>query len=421
MADPVPARRALLPLGTLGRAELLLLTTTLMALNALAIDIMLPALGVIARDLNVQSANDQQLVVVAYLMGFGVPQLFWGPLSERFGRRPTVVVALLGFSLAGAVAGAWSSFEALLALRFVQGVFAAGARVVAVAIVRDQYSGSEMARMMAFIMSIFVVVPITAPMLGQAVLAFASWRAIFTVLAVLGGAAALHTLLRLPETHPAKQPGSDLAQGSLRLGTILAGYRRVLMTRSSRGYILAGAFIYGTFYSFLSSSEQLFREVFHQEDTFVFWFAGLASGMSLANMMNARLVRRVGMRRLSHGALVGLIVLASTLLGLTLAGFTSLAVFYPIFFLIIGHFGVLGSNFNALAMEPLRDIAGLGSATFGFATVTLSSFLAGFVGRAYDGSTVPLLTGYVVLGLCALAVVTWTERGRLFGPDPLHP
>jgi len=295
----IPPLEAEAPAQKAPVAELVVMVASMMALNALAIDVMLPALGAIARDFAVAEPNDQQLVVVAYILGFGVPQLAWGPLSDRFGRRPVLFASLIGYTLTG-LATVWAgSFAALLALRFGQGVFAAGCRVISVAVVRDLYAGRGMARIMSLVMTVFMVVPITAPALGQAVLLFAPWEAIFAVLAAAGFAMLAWTFLRLPETR------APADRGPLARREIAAAYALVVKTRTTFGYMLASGVIFGALFAFISTSEQIFREVFHQGENFVFWFGGIAMALSGANLLNARLVRRHGMRRLSHGALVG--------------------------------------------------------------------------------------------------------------------
>ncbi|MEM9188101.1 MAG: multidrug effflux MFS transporter [Myxococcota bacterium] len=391
--------------------ELVVMVASLMALNALAIDVMLPALGGIAEDFAVTHANDQQLVVIAYILGFGFPQLAWGPLSDRFGRRPMVFVALLGYSIAGCVAAFMPSFELLLGVRFVQGVFAAGCRVVAVAVVRDRFVGSAMAKVMSLVMTVFMVVPITAPMLGQGLLLVASWEAIFYVLAAVGTAVLLWTGLRLRESLPVAQ------RRPLKLRAIAKTYREVLKTRVTLGYMLASGILFAALFSFLSASEQIFREVFDEGERFVFWFAGIAIVLSATNFANSRLVRRYGMRRLSHGALIGFTVLSAVLLLAIDALGEHLWLFFPLFSAIFALFGLIGANFNSLAMEPLGKVAGTASAAYGFATTTVSGSIGGLIGRAYDGTTRPLLLGYVALGVVCLLIVLITERGRLFQAD----
>ena len=268
-----------------------------------------------------------------------------------------------------------------------------------------------MARIMSLVMTVFMVIPITAPALGQVVLLVAPWEAIFAVLASAGFAMLLWTSFRLKETRP---PG---AQTPLRLREIAAAYALVIKTRTTFGYMLASGVIFAALFAFISTSEQIFREVFHEEETFVLWFGGISLALSAANLLNARLVRRYGMRRLSHGALVGFTALALVLLVSMSAFGERVSIFFPLFASLFALFGLIGANFNALALEPLGRIAGTASAAHGFATTTVSGLIGGLIGRAYDGTTRPLLIGFVVLGFACLVIVAVTERGRLFSEN----
>ena len=412
VAAPVAAPLAVPAIATgLRTPELVAMVAALMSLNALAIDVMLPAMGAVAADLGVSDANDQQLIVVAYVLGFGFPQLLFGPLADRFGRRPVLAVALVGYTLAGFACMAAPTFEVLLALRFGHGIFAAGCRVVSVTLVRDLFVGRGMARVMSLVMTVFMVVPIVAPALGQGILLVAPWQWCFGVLGVAGLGVMLWTGLRLPETLRPED------RGTLSLGATLRAYGRVVSTRTTFGYMLASGCIFGALFSFLAASEQIFREVFDKADTFALWFAGIAMILAVANFTNSKLVTRFGMRRLGHIALCGFTGLAALLMALSAVYGDHLALFFPLFALCFAFFGLIGANFNALAMEPLGRVAGTASAAYGFATTTVSALLGGMIARAYDGTTRPLMFGFVCLGLSSLLVVAVTERGRLFRDD----
>ena len=386
---------------------MVVMTAGLLALNALAIDIMLPALGLIARDLSLNDPNDQQLVVVAYVLGFGAPQMLFGPISDRFGRRPVVFFCLTGYAIAGAACAAAPSFAMLLAMRFTQGVFASGCRVVAIAVVRDLYAGRVMARTMSLVMTVFMVVPILAPAIGQLILSMAPWRWTFGVLVIFSAAMLVWTIGRMPESLPEEERSELSLRGAAR------SYMGVLRERQTLGYMLASGFAFGSLFTFISSAEQIFREVFQQGERFALWFACVAGTLTVANFTNSRLVERFGMRRLSHGALVGFVTFSIVLLLLMRAGF-GFAVFLPMFAIIFGFFGLIGANFNALAMDPLGRIAGTGAAAYGFMTTSVSGVLGGLAARYYDGTTTPLLIAFTALGCSSLAVVMITERGRLF-------
>jgi len=392
---------------------MIIMVAALMALNALAIDIMLPALGEIASAIGLtgsspEDANRQQLIIFAYILGFGAPQLFWGPISDRFGRRVPLFVGLIGYSATAVLCITLRDFHALLAARFLQGVFASGARLVAVSVVRDLYAGRRMAGFMSLVMTIFMIIPMIAPAIGQVILFVAPWQWIFVVLALFGLFLLVWTWMRLPETLP------EDARKPLNLASAFGSYLEVGRSRVTFGYMCASGIIFGALFSFIGSSEQVFRDVFGQEETFAFWFAGIAAALAGANFFNSRFVERVGMRRLSHGAMVFFILMSSALALRTWLFGESLYWFFPMFTLTFACFGMMGANFSALAMEPLGKIAGTASAAYGFATTTVSSLLGMAIGSYYNGTTLPLILGFVALGVGSLIVVLITEKGKLF-------
>jgi DHA1 family bicyclomycin/chloramphenicol resistance-like MFS transporter len=396
-----------------GRSEMVVMVAGLMALNALAIDIMLPALNQIAHDVGltaegVESDNRQQLIIFAYILGFGAPQLLWGPITDRFGRRGPLFVSLTGYILMAGLCVTLREFHALLAARFIQGVFSSGARLVAVSVVRDLFAGRQMARFMSLVMTIFMIIPIVAPGVGQIILLVAPWEWIFGALVVFGILMLGWTWLRLPETLPADQ------RRPLNLGNALGAYAQVVRTPITFGYMCASGIVFGALFSFIASSEQVFREVFGRGEDFVLWFSGIAGMLAVANFTNSRLVEKIGMRRISHAALLLFTGLSALSALITFSFGESLLWFYPLFILTFACFGLLGSNFSALAMEPLGSIAGTASAAYGFATTTVSSLIGMLIGSQYNGSTIPLMIGFVCLGVSSLVIILITEKGKLF-------
>ncbi|MCA8901250.1 MAG: multidrug effflux MFS transporter [Hyphomonas sp.] len=385
----------------------------LMAMNALAIDIMLPALNQISHDVGltaegVERDNRQQLIIFAYVLGFGAPQILWGPVTDRFGRRAPLFISLTGYIATAILCITIRDFHALLAARFVQGVFSSGVRLVATSTVRDLFAGRQMARFMSLVMTIFMVIPIVAPAVGQAVLFFGPWEWIFGALVIFGVVMMGWTWARLPETLPVED------RRPLNLTNALKSYGEVIRTPVTFGYMCASGVVFGALFSFIASSEQVFREVFRRGDDFALWFAGVAVMMACANFANARLVEKLGMRRISHTALIAFTLLSGSSALLTALFGENLVRFYPMFILTFACFGMMGSNFSALAMEPLGKIAGTASAAYGFATTTVASLIGMVIGANYDGTTIPLMLGFVCLGLASLAIILITEKGRLF-------
>lgn len=394
--------------STMSFPELVGLVAATFALNSLAIDMMLPALGIIGRELAAPAANDRQLVVTVYVIGNGAAQLFFGPLVDRYGRRRVILASLLGYALGSLLSITAGSFSLLLAARAFQGVSTAATRVALIAIVRDLTEGRRMAQVMSLAVTIFMAAPILAPSFGQLVLFAAPWRSIFIVLLVYGLILATWIFWRLPET---------LAAGkatSLAPRRIAASYIEFLSNRISLGYTLIAALAMGALFGYISTSEQIFVETFKLGAKFPIAFAGVAGALAAANLTNARLVQRYGMRRLCHAALVAFTVFNIMHLAIVeIAGDT-----LPIFLLFTGLsffcMGFIGSNSSALAMQPMGHIAGAAAAANGFAGTTLAGFLGLIVGRFYDGTTTPVVVGLAVLGLASLVCALIAERGKLF-------
>ena len=389
--------------------ELVALLVAMTSVVALAIDMMLPALDDIAGDLGVMHANDQQFVITSYLSGFGAAQLFYGPLSDRFGRKPVILVSLGFFILASLVCTVSPSYSLLLVARFFQGAAAAACRVIGVAIARDLTSGRRMAEVMSMVMTAFMAVPVLAPTLGQIILTFAPWRWIFGFLIVFGIALIGWLHLRLPETLHADY------RVPLRLKSTLAAFRETTRHRLMVGYTLAAMPFFGGLYGFLGTSQQVFVSHFGLSDAhFPLAFAAIAGGIGLTSYANSRLVMRVGQRRLSHGALVAFTAISTIHAIILLAGVDNLYLFLALLAAAMAFMGLIAANFSALAMEPVGHIAGTASAAYGFVTGVVGAAIGGFIGQMYNGTPVPLIMAQAIMAGIALIVVWFTERGTLF-------
>jgi len=388
--------------------EFVAMMASFLALNALAIDTMLPALEQVGNFYKIENPNDQQLIIFAFILGFGFPQLFFGPLSDRYGRKGLLQICLIGFSVTGLACMFAGTFFMLLALRFLQGVFAAGVRVIAGAIIRDVTAGRVMARIMSLVFTVFMIVPIIAPAIGTFIMNFLSWSWTFGILGIAGALVFIWSQFRLPATLPPenRQP--------LNLEHIVKSYMTVLSNRISLGYMIASGLAFGALFAFIGASEQVMDEVYHQGDKFWIWFAVIASGIGVANLTNAKIVERVGMRRISHSVLI--LFIGFSVLNLTTQYIYGPVfwMFLPLFTLTFACFGMMGANFSSLALEPLGEIAGTASAAYGFATSTLSALIGLAIAKQFNGSVLPLLMGFVGLGIASFAVVFWTERGMLF-------
>ena len=406
-SDGPPAPRA-----GMGFLEFVLLIAALMALGALGIDAMLPNVPAIGESLGVSDENRRQLIITVYLLGFGGAQLIYGPLADRFGRKPVLLIGLglyAGFSLIAAFA---RSFELLLVARVLQGIGAAGTRAIPVSVVRDRYAGREMARVMSLTSMVFMGAPILAPSLGQLVLMLSSWPWIFGVLGLSGVAVFVWALARLPETlHPEDRL-------PIQAGRILGSFRAAAGDRMAMGYTLAQTMLFGGVLGFINSAQQVFADAFHAAAIFPFIFAIAASFIALASLLNARFVRVLGMRWISHGALLGFIAVAAIHLAVAMSGHESLVVFAALQAATMFTFGLTSGNFGAMAMEPMGHIAGVASAFQGFISMVGATLIGFAIGQQFSGSVVPVEAGYLLCGLGSLAMVLVAERGRLFGHQP---
>ncbi len=395
----------------IGFVEFVALVASLMALTALGIDAMLPALPAIATALNVGVANDRQLVIGVFLLGFGLAQLVHGPLADRYGRRPVLVASLSAYVIANLIAAFSASFMLLLVARFAAGMAIAASRVVTVALVRDCYSGRAMARVMSLAFMVFMAAPVLAPSVGELILLFGSWRLIFVMIAAISAVILIWFVIRMPETQRIadRQP--------LSIERLWDGWRQALTDRFSIGYTLAATALMGGLYGFINSVQQIVGALTGDNRLLVPVFIGVASMMALANLLNSRIVMRLGTRRISHSALVGLVLLSTVHLVIARLGAETIYSFAILQALAMACFGLATANFSSMAMENMGHIAGTASSVQGFISVTGGALAGAAIGQSFDGTTVPLYIGFLVAGLVALAIVAIVERGRLFRPS----
>jgi DHA1 family bicyclomycin/chloramphenicol resistance-like MFS transporter len=410
MKDSNPAHSGT---GKIGFNEFLLLVAAMMACQALAIDAMLPALTTIAQSLGLANPSRAQLVVFAYVAGLACGQLVWGLLSDRFGRRRILLIGLGVYALAAAGCGLTRSFTALLVLRFVHGA-AAASLVVARSMVRDLYSGNQMARIMSLTFMVFLISPVVAPSLGQALLSFAPWRGLFVMVGGFAGLIWIWMLLRLPETlHPEYRLRLDPAH--IRHALFL-----VLGDRAALGYTLATACIIGALLAYVGTVQQTFAQIFLRPALMPTAFAMSAAMMAVASYFNSRRVARHGMRNISHFGLLALLAVAATHVLVSALGLDRLPVFILLQSLELACVGLTVANFGTLAMESMGSVAGLAASLQGFISSLGAALLGAWVGQLFNGSTLPLALGTTVCALGALVFVLWAERGRLFHGRPTH-
>jgi DHA1 family bicyclomycin/chloramphenicol resistance-like MFS transporter len=394
----------------MGFPEFVIVIASIMALNPLAMDMMLPALPNIASAFHITEANRPQEVLSTFLIGFGIGQLVTGPLSDRFGRRAVLIDGMAIYCLASVLAIAANSFETLLLARALQGLGTSATRVIATSIVRDCYAGRRMASVMSLAMMVFIAVPVIAPSFGQVLLLLTPWRGIFIVLMLYGMLALIWSAIRMPETLPLSE------RKSLAIRDVLGAYRQTVTNRQTLGYALAAGGVLGSLFAFVFSSQQIFTEIYHLGRLFPVAFAAIAIGTALAGFLNSRLVGRLGMRVISHSALVGFVAVGGIMLVGAKAQVLPLPLFMALSALMMFAFGMMFANFTAMAMEPQGHIAGTASSLYGSITTLVGISVGTVIGQDYDGTLLPFATGFFLCALAALVVVLVTEKGRLFQP-----
>jgi DHA1 family bicyclomycin/chloramphenicol resistance-like MFS transporter len=396
--------RALPPIGFM---EFVVLAAAMLATQAVAIDAMLPAFPIIVRALHVVQENHGQYILTFYMVGMGVGQLFWGLMSDRFGRRPVLLGGLAVYVVAALLCGLTSSFHALLLWRFIHGMAAASV-TVSRSVIRDIYSGRHMARVMSLTFVVFLMVPILAPSIGQVILLVAPWPYIFIFCGVFAAIVWLWALLRLQETlHPEYRL-------TLSRSHIVGAVRLVLGNRTSICYTLALTVMFGSVMAYVGMVQQIFSDVFHRPRLMPSMFALCALSMGICAYLNSRFVERLGMRLISHASLLVFIGVTALHVVVAALGLEQLWTFVLFQAATMASFSLSVSNFGAMAMEPVGSVAGIGASLQGFISTFAGALVGAAVGRQFNGSTVPLAMGSLCCGLLCLVFVMLAEKGRLF-------
>lgn len=392
----------------MGEREFVILMAFTIALLALAIDMMLPALAAISSDLGVSDPNERQLVVGLYLVAAGAGSLFPGVLADRFGRRPVLLGSLGAYIVLSLASAAVTSFEMLLAVRFAMGFITSGLFVLPMAIIRDRFEGDRMASAQSLVGMVFMVVPMLAPTAGQAVYLVAGWRMIFVSMALIALPMALWAWYRLPETLRPEH------RQKIRPGIVAVNMFEAVTRREASGYFVAASLIQGALFGYINSSQQLIAEHFAAGTLFPIIFGGMALMMAGANFTNARIVERFGARRVSQTAVLFYIANGAVMLALVETGLATLWSFVPLMTVAMVLMGFTNANFQAIALQPFGHIAGAASSIQACLRMTLGAVLGTLIGQAYDGTAQPLALALIAAGVGSLALVLYSERGKLF-------
>lgn len=401
----------------LSRGHFTALVSIIMALAALGIDMMLPALDEMREHFGLDPDSSQVAqVITAFLIGLAVAQYFYGPLADRFGRKPVLYGGLLLYGIGAIGAALAPTLELILVSRLVWGIGAAAPRVVSVSIVRDVYSGEEMAKAMSYILAIFIMVPVLAPSIGAGLLALFPWQSVFYFGVVVAVVVAVWARL-LPETlDPANRRPLDRA-------AIFGATREALTNRQTLGYTLARTMTFGAFSSYLASSERIFGDFYGRSEQFPFIFGGIAAVMGLAMVTNGTLVEKIGTKRIAHTYLILYVIGGFLFWGVAAAAGGNPS--FPVLVVGLSMIGFMHAslipNFNTLAMWPMGHIAGTASAVTGTVSVAGGAIIGAVIDQLYTDTVLPLIIAFAVLGACALLIAFWTERGRLFGPPEPEP
>ncbi|HVM37652.1 MAG TPA: multidrug effflux MFS transporter [Sphingomicrobium sp.] len=380
----------------------------LMALNAFAIDAMIPALPAIGQELGVETENDRQLVVVAYMLGFGSTQLIWGPLADRFGRKPVLAAGVALYTAFALLCGIAGSFALLVASRVAMGASAAVTRVLVVAMVRDLFEAEAMARVMSLVFMTFMLVPVLAPSVGQAILLFAPWRAIFIVLGVYGLAMLAWSMVRLPETL------HEEYRRALNWRDIGVAAWEAIREPQSRGYTLALTASFGALVAYIATVQQIVFDVFDYPGAIGWVFGAVAAPMAVASWANSKVVGRFGLRRVGHTGAAAFALVSAIHAGVALAGFATLTTFVLLQGLTMACFAFTSANLGTLAMEHMGPIAGTASSVQGVVGSVGGALIGFMIGRAFDGTAAPFLVGTAACAAAAFVLVLLTEPKRLF-------
>ncbi|WP_368183529.1 multidrug effflux MFS transporter [Aestuariibius sp. HNIBRBA575] len=388
----------------LSQSEFVALTAMLFASIAISIDAMLPALSIIGQEMSPTDPNRAGLVIGVFIFGMGIGTLFAGPLSDALGRKPVILWAFGGYILGALVAGMAQSLELLLLGRLVQGLAVAGPRIAAMAMVRDLYSGDRMASIMSFSMMVFGLVPAIAPSMGQLVMNAFGWRSIFYALALFATIVSVWMFVRQPETHPPE------LRKPLRLSPFKAALKEAFANRVFRYSVAVQTMLYAALFSVISTIQPIYEQSYDMGETFPLWFAAMAILAMPASLINAKIVARLGMRKIVKTALiVQLFLVCAVLIIQTLWGLPVWLFFCWVttIMLLVGFsFG----NLNALAMEPLGHIAGMAASISGAVSTVISAMLSIPVSLSFDGTPRTL-----VIGVFVYVAIAYTLMQRL-GP-----
>ena len=388
--------------------EFVSLMALYVALMAMSIDMILPALSMMGQEFGIKNENETQYVIGVLFLGFTFGQVIYGPIADSFGRKFTIYIGLFVLIIGNILSLFAHDFRMMLIGRLLQGFGAASPRIVSMAIIRDLYKGRDMARVMSFIMTIFIIIPVLAPSVGQALLFVDGWRIMFVVFLLAAVIATFWTYFRLPETLKTE----DIRP--FNISAILYDFRKVFSNKVTLGYAICAGFVFGALIGYLTSSRQIFQEYFGLGKLFPIYFGAAALSIGVSSIVNSMIVRRYGMKLICHHALIAII--AASLLFILISIFQDgqILLWQFMIFILIAFFclGLLFGNLNALAMEPMGHIAGIASAVIGFVSSGISAIIGTLIGQFYNNNLTPMIIGFLFLTSISYLLQRWIEKRK---------
>ena len=380
--------------------EFIALMASLMSIVALAIDAILPAISYIGIDINSVDSNNNQLLITMIFLGLGFGQLLFGPLSDSFGRKPIVYIGFSVFSVGSIVCVLSPSLEWMIFGRILQGIGLSAPRTIAIAVIRDKFKGDYMAKIMSFVTTFFILVPVIAPMMGKFILNHYNWRGIFYVQLIMTLVVSIWFWKRQPET---LKPEYKIKFSK---HVFIDGLKELVKHKITMGFTVISGFISGAFIVYLSASQVIFENQYGLVDEFPYIFAGLAAGIGLSTFLNGSFVMRLGMWRLSFIATIVFCLNSLVYVILFWNAPTNPELLIILIFMAIQFFtiGFLFGNIRAIAMEPIGHIAGIGAAITGFVSTIMAVPIANFIGGYLKDTALPLFIGFVVFGGISLLI-----------------
>ncbi len=387
-----------------GSKEFIALMAVLMSVVSISIDAMLPALGTIGQALHTAHPNQAQYIISSIFIGMAIGQLICGPLSDALGRKKILYGGLILYLAGSVICLTSGNIDMMLAGRFIQGLGVSGPYISCMSIIRDKFSGRPMARVMSLVMMIFIMAPVVAPALGQGIIIFLSWQYIFVLYIFYAIAVMLWIYFRLDETLPVSQ------RVPFSVSTIISGTKAVISNRQAMTYTICMGCMFGALIGDLNSAQQIFQVQFGVGEMFVVYFGLQAMAFGVSSHINSKLVEKLGMRHICGQALALMAMVSIIFLGINFLFPIQFWMFFVYGLIVLFCVGLLFGNLNALAMEPMGHIAGIAAAIIGAISNVIAIPLGTIIGQMYDGTLMPMITGFSILSFSALLIMLLGDR-----------